>query len=303
MARRARSRRTAETVRLVTWNLMHTDLRTREERTAEAAAHLKAANPDVVLLQEVASGDGYNAAADLAAALGMTLASQAPAVSYSDVEARDRGWPVGHRSDTAILTRLPVTAATRVGVPHGKLEQVAVAELVTPSGRPLLAISVHLDWRADQEHTRLRQAMLLDGYVRRHHLLADRAVDDPAILLLGGDLNATADGDVLRYLTGRRTLEETSTFWVDAWVRCHGEQGGATVVPANPIAREIATRFGITRPERLPERRIDYLLVHGWVYGKPGDPVHAELIGTSSLLGGSLASDHYGLLVELADPK
>jgi endonuclease/exonuclease/phosphatase family metal-dependent hydrolase len=41
-------------------------------------------------------------------------------------------------------------------------------------------------------------------------------------------------------------------------------------------------------------------MVHDWVYGRRGDPIAVQLIGTSPNTG-VYASDHYGILAEIDD--
>jgi endonuclease/exonuclease/phosphatase family metal-dependent hydrolase len=285
-----------ESITVATWNLMHSTIGRHTPRLIEAAAHLE--DVDVLFMQEAATGDGYDTAGELAQLLGMSVVGRGTTLDFSGTHSQ---FPAGHRFGTAILTRLPSTGGGPVTFPQVPDSQYTFADLTTPSGRSLAAFSAHLAWGGASEATRLRQARDIDLHARA---LVTAALADgrPApLILLGGDFNTSTGSDTVRYLTGLHSVEADSTFWVDAW-EVAGTGDGHTSCAANPWSAETAQLVGITDPTLLPDRRLDYLMVHGWTYGRPGHPLHAALIGDRARTGDRVASDHYGIIATIADP-
>lgn len=137
----------------------------------EVAATIEAADPDVVLLQEVERGWVFGGGADMATwladRLGMTVRF-APAAD--------------HQFGNAILSRSGLTEVVVHPLPYGAGPQersALSATLTTPDGTGLRVTSVHLQHREENTPTRLDQLGTL---------LADEPVTGPS--LLGGDLNA-----------------------------------------------------------------------------------------------------------------
>ena len=74
----------------------------------------------------------------------------------------------------------------------------------------------------------------------------------------------------------------------DAWAQ-RGEGVGATYSSGNPYVINSA----------WPERRLDYVMT-GWPRPRPkGNPLSVERFGISPV-NGVVASDHYGVIAELA---
>lgn len=258
-------------------------------RLKEAAAHLR--DVDVVLLQEVDGGASPDAARSLAELLGMTVAAHAATWTYSS----------GSTSGAAILTRLPVLSGFAVDIHHGRMQRAAGAWLLTAAQRPFLLISAHLEWGGAAESLRLEQARAINAVVEAE--LTRCPVEGTApIAVWGGDFNTTPDADMLRYLRGQGVFEGESTYWIDVW-REFSSGAGYTNVPAeNALAVRTALEVGIEDPGMLPPRRIDYLLVRGWAWGRPGCPLSVELRGQQDLTGAGPASDHYAVVATLWDP-
>lgn len=275
-------------VRVGSWNLLHEHTDYVERLDAAAAS---VADCDVVLLQEVARGDGYDAGRDLAHRIGYTVAAEAHTAHSRSA---------GHDNGTAILTRLPVVSSFRIPV-TGTPEGFAAAWLTSSQGRPILAISAHLEWGAGKEHIRLGQVREIESAVQAQ-LAAQSGGDVEPIVILGGDLNAVPDSDTVRFLTGKGVVGGESTFWADAWdARAHQPELGMTSIPGvNPLAARTARSKGLN-PSLIPARRIDYLLVRGWVWGKAGCPLHFEVRPAVSSTG-VCVSDHELVVADLWDP-
>jgi endonuclease/exonuclease/phosphatase family metal-dependent hydrolase len=277
-----------EDISVVTWNVLHAGLQSPLERTKEAVEHLRGA--DILLLQEAIYNPDFDAAQEIADRLQMNIVS------------RGVDLPSDHpnSSSVAILSALPATEVRSVRYTPEDPRSFALAHLVLPSGRTAVVVSAHLAWGGSQEPARLRQALLVDQTVREHlaTLKAQGAYD--AVAILGADLNALPTSDTVRFLTGLHAVEDQGTYWVDAWASTNVDPG-YTVTMDNDWAQWTAARQGITNPRRNPDRRIDYLFVYGWAYGRPGDPQRATLIGQRPLTGVT-ASDHWGVGAILSDP-
>ena len=266
-----------DTLRIATWNIMF-DENSRTERLTSVANALINAKCDIVTIQEAWAG----APDDLAGMLGMRVASA------STFET-----PTGALLFNAILTRHPVLEAGTVTLEGANSNRAAATSLIgTPGGRLWRVITTHLAWGSHAEGERLTQARRLDHYAARH--------ESPDLTtVLTGDFNATPQSATLRYLTG---LDPDplgrSTYWADAWTA--GIGNGITSDPQNPHAATTAARVGITRPELLPSRRIDYILTRGYAHGRPGSPLAAAIIGQYPTP--LVPSDHYGVIADLWNP-
>jgi endonuclease/exonuclease/phosphatase family metal-dependent hydrolase len=112
--------------------------------------------------------------------------------------------------------------------------------------------------------------------------------------VFGGDFNADHDSDEVRYLSGLCTIDGTSTHYIEA-MRVAGPPGpNWTLTTANPHLAEL----------NVPNRRVDFLFV-GDAFLRPhgaGRVLSAGLAFHYSLTG-TLASDHYGLVVDVATAR
>ena len=127
---------------------------------------------------------------------------------------------------------------------------------------------------------------------------------------MAGDLGAVPESATLRYLTGLGTAAtaagaDAGTYWVDAW-DVSGIGPSTTTGPDNPWAARAAQADGVHATGQLPQRRTDYVLVRGWVYGRAGHPAGARRAFTTGMerLGHDrvVVSDHWGVEADLADP-
>lgn len=285
---------TPRPVRVATWNLLW-GRDAHAERLNEAAEHLR--NFDIILLQEARLADGFDATNQLADMLGMTVAARANTVGPLRTL---RAYFDGSYSQTAILTRFPVLESHTVHYPSHDDDAFAGAILHHPTtGRAWIAATAHLAWGANNEGTRLNQAIDLDLWTR-YQVQRFSTPEAPAAAILGGDFNALPDSDTLRYLTGRHTLNGRSTLWLDTWTIANPDDPGYTSSPDNLWALQTARNNGITHPEQVPHRRIDYLLTYGWAYGRPGYPLEVNCLGDPPATG-IHASDHLGLRANLQE--
>lgn len=244
------------------------------ERRAEIVAWLDLLGADVVCLQEVLeSPDGRNQARWLA---------ERSAGDYHVAFAA--GATIGaHGFGNAVLSRWPITATASTGLPAstlpGDIDRVA---LHARTGG-LDVFCTHLAWRLDDGATRERQVRSLTDFVTA---TADPDAAVPPIL--AGDFNAEPTSTEMRYLTGLTSLEGRSVCFMDAWAAAGGGGDGLTWDNHNPFAF----------PQREPSRRIDHILL-AWRPGAGAWVSRAELVCDRSLTG-TYATDHFGLLAEVA---
>lgn len=169
------------------------------------------------------------------------------------------------------------------------------AWLTTPQGNELLAISAHLSWGVFNENQRLHESIDINN------LAASLTHANPlALTVLGISMNSIPDSDSVRFLTGRKAVEDNESFWIDAWEHCNpGETAGETQTPRNVWSRAMAAENGTHDTTKLPKRRIDYIFVRDWVFGQTGSPLSSKIIFTEPLNAGSYpqatVSDHFGV--------
>ena len=286
-----------ETLRVATWNLLHTDTVTWKERMIEASKHLR--DVDVLLIQEGMVDGENDGVAELANLLKMQIVTRHKIIGR-DIDAVPEGQP-RHESQVAILTHLPIMQELGpVSYSFWEENKYVIALLQSPSGRPIIAATAHFMWGGDNEHIRLKQAIDINRVVRNYKAtLLEHGMPAP-IAFFGGDLNTLPQSDTIRFLTGLHAVEGEPAFWVDSWIE-NGAGPGFTSIANNPWSEDTARRSNILEPWQLPNRRIDFLLLEGWVYGRPGYPIKAEIRGKESKTGGILASDHLAIVVELVD--
>ena len=263
--------------RVVTWNLDHhpLDLRSRREQAAEILNTLDA---DAICLQELPGDDGSEDAQMIAERLGMEVAAHGI-------------------TGTFVLTRWPILHPVEFPFTFTETGSAAGA-LIEKDDQRFLVVSAHLAWGSGREAARLSQAIEMDKVISEHASLEPfRVGGNQVVGVIGGDLNSEPTAASIRYLTGLGVENGSSTLWTDAW--CRGEGVGITSSAKNPLAARTAmSSAGIEHVGDIPERRIDYLLVRGYAYGRTGAPVHTALIGTPDA-DGVVVSDHYGLVTDL----
>ena len=270
-----------DTFTVATWNLWdHPEQ--RQTRLEQAARRLNELNVDAVCLQETAIDEhGRYTVDELCRLAGWP----APiACWYDEQDERRFGCAVASRhgghDSTSSTYRHGVTGARRNGWCAGRIR--------SRSGRTFTIASTHLAWGGDHEPVRLRQARELDQWARtwQHAHPGD-------VIVAGGDLNCEPHSDTIRYLTGTSSAGD-GTYWADAGVRGDGP-GRASNPRSNPWGGHTAECVGILDAHLIPPRRIDYLLVHGWAWGRPGSPLQAHVDEEP-------ASDHWALHARLWDP-
>ncbi len=262
-------------MRVMTWNLWW-HLGPWEQRQPLILETIRAAEPDVVCLQELWSDEDDDQLDHIADALEMYAVRTDPV--FHD----------GQSFGNAVMARWPVTriANERLPLADGRTSprRVVAAEVETPWGRWPVA-STHLSHSFDGSADRQAQ------FRRVMELAKDWRDDSPSDLpvIIGADLNAVPDSDEIRMATGRSPGVDGIVF-SDAWEQV-GEGLGHTWLRDNPHSAIAA----------WPNRRLDYLLV-SWPRPKPvGNPIRAWLLGH----GGDAdvwPSDHLALVADFITP-
>jgi len=248
---------------------------------------------DVLGLQEVEElvqpdGTASNQAEELAHALGFHVAY---GISFS----RPHPGGVTRHFGNAVLSRFPIARSECRPLPQAERDEprsVLFAVVDAPFAQVPFA-ATHLAWRLDNSAGRVKQVVELAQVCEQ--VWPERSEDDeddptyfPVVIL--ADLNAEPGSDELRYLTGLTSLGTRGVRFADVW-RYGGPGPGYTYDPCNAYAAEAHEH----------PRRIDYVLIRGPGDGGTGRP-HAPRLAFTEPLDGVYASDHFGVVVDLAAP-
>jgi endonuclease/exonuclease/phosphatase family metal-dependent hydrolase len=260
------------TVRVATWNLWWR-FGHWEQRWAPIVQTLRAADPDLIALQEVWEEGDRNQAAELAEALG----------DYHHVYAhRWEGAEV--KFGNAVLSRWPIDGHEWRPLPapadEDELRTVLRADVGGPRG-PLSIFSTHLHYRLFHSDIRQEQVAAICEFARE-----TATPDYPAVV--AGDFNATPDADEIRMMTGRTSVPAPPVVFQDAWEAAADGEPGVTWSRRNPYAAESGEG----------DLRIDFVFT-GWPPDRGrGSAVTAALLGDQPV-GGVWPSDHFGVVVDL----
>lgn len=285
-------------MRFATWNILGDKLN-RAERLAIIAERIR--EYDFVAIQEVVLDEGQ--ALNTANVLGHLTSMKVASCISGEIP----NLVSGEIQGTAILSRYEIFESNisifapikRTGDKFQEYRQYAACILRAPNGRLVLVCSVHFPWGAHNEARRLEHALSIDIQISK--ILQKLPAGTIAVLV--GDFNCTPESETMRFLKGNAVYKQQSTFWVDIWDD-KGKESGYTFDPRieNSSLKETAFRSGIKDPIMMPPRRLDFILLKGWVYGRPGSPLLASIIGNSPSENGLFGSDHFGLEAEIWNP-
>jgi endonuclease/exonuclease/phosphatase family metal-dependent hydrolase len=172
-----------------------------------------------------------------------------------------------------------------------------IAEIITPEAiGSLLFVNHFPNWQLNFEHERELQA------VKVLRLVEEQVGKSTIQVVLVGDFDADHDAASIRFWTGRQSLDNMSVCYRDAWESIHPDDSGHTFTPINPLVMNGEVKS--MRPFRdWPFRRIDYIFVRFGAHGGNAlDIVTCDRIFNKSIKG-VWASDHFGLIADLAKPK
>jgi endonuclease/exonuclease/phosphatase family metal-dependent hydrolase len=271
-------------IRVATLNTLHNP-KLLSGRGKLIVDELHEIQPDIICFQEVMKETPFNLPAFVQKELGFKGFVQGDSVptKYQGVT-----------SGNVIISRNFVDTVRSLGTVTSNPKEVpSVAISTTIDGQRVEVINSHFAWGGDSESQRQQQALMVDRYARRA-----REAKPGCMVVLAGDLNATPDADVIRFLDGSTTLGLTSTLWADAFDNAGNPDESCTVRNDNEFAKSTAMSVGIQFPEMMPERRIDYIKSYGFSYGRTGSPLLCKRWADSTDETGLTISDHYGLYAD-----
>jgi endonuclease/exonuclease/phosphatase family metal-dependent hydrolase len=249
-----------------------------DQRLPAIRAEVKALAPDLLGMQEVlrldpGEGDGL----DQLAAVGDGFGYHA---AYA--RAHDEKY-----FGNAALSRWPIAASRTFELPRGGTAErrtLLYALVKAPFGDVPFFVT-HLNWKFEEGHVREEQVRFV---VQQVEALAP-ASGFPAILV--GDFNAEPESDEIRYLTGLTSLGGAKrVYFQDAFALAGDGSPGTTFARRNPHAAPLGE----------PDRRIDYVFVHGREDRRRGEPVDARVCFDAPFAG-TFPSDHFGVVANLRE--
>ncbi|HEY3816592.1 MAG TPA: endonuclease/exonuclease/phosphatase family protein [Polyangiaceae bacterium] len=247
-----------------------------EQRLPAIRAEVKALAPDLLGMQEVlrlapGDGDGLDQASAIAAGFGYHIA-------YS--RAHDEKW-----FGNAALSRWPIAKSMMFELPRVGTDErrtLLYALVQSPFGDVPFFVT-HLNWKFEEGH--VREAQVRD--IVKHIQELAPASGFPAILV--GDFNAEPASDEIRYLHGLTSLGGSKrVFFQDAFAAAGDGSAGITFARRNPFAAPLGE----------PDRRIDYVFVHGRDDRRRGEPIDARVCFDAPFEG-TFPSDHFGVVTNL----
>lgn len=271
-----------------------------DERRHEIAAWLARLDPDVVCLQEIWESETAGNTA------GWLVDQAAPGHWQWTFAGGGLGPPVPADPTTlfgsAILSRWPIDERHHWHLPlaaHAdELVRQMPWELLHAETAGLDIFSTHLAPAPQHADHRRAQVLAIDTHIREVRrdkdvmVFGQRRTGMPPVLC--GDFNAEPDSDEIRFLCSLTVLDGRTTAYQDAW-RVAGDGPGYTQDwRTNPIAASL----------NVYRKRIDYVFVGDPFLRKGGaGRVLSAAVAFDEPLTGVLASDHAGLVVDVAWPS
>jgi len=269
-------------LRVLTLNLWSHggDWRARMAVVREAIA---AAGPEIVAFQEVVATGAEDQAVDV---LG-------PAFTVVHSARRGPDGVVG----ASLASRLPILATEEVDLRLtdrvGTFPATAIVATVRhPAFGPIVFVNHLPSYQLAFERERELQAVAV---ARRVEELTGPPGDPPSShAIVAGDFDAEPDAASVRFWTGRQSLDGLSVCYRNAWESANpGEAPALTYTTESPLLRDWDWPF----------RSIDHILVRCAAHGGPSLAVRSCSRFLDEPVDGVWASDHFGLLAELAAPR
>jgi endonuclease/exonuclease/phosphatase family metal-dependent hydrolase len=257
-----------------------------EERRAVLAAGLRDLNPDLVALPEAIVDGEYDQVIDLLGSdYHVAHQGEREPGDGTDVE-RGQGHSIASRWPLREVRELDLHVTSRTA---GFACGILAAEILAPEPvGPLLFAFHNPSWQLTFAHERELQAVVAAQFLEE--FVGGRAMH----VVVAADLDADPAAASARFWTGRQALDGTSVCYRDAWESKHpGEPGHTFGAEENPLGADWDWPF----------RRIDYIFVRCGEHGGPTLEITACERIFDRPVDGVWASDHYGLVAELAVPQ
>jgi endonuclease/exonuclease/phosphatase family metal-dependent hydrolase len=267
----------ADHVRLLTHNIWGREGHWDDRRRALIDG-LDELRPDLVALQETILTDVYDQAVDILGSGFRVVHSRVREENGSGITIGSR-WPIANARELDLKVVSPRTDA------FACTTLIAEIQAPPPVG-PLLVVNHFPDYQVDHEVERERQTVIAARALEAMHAANARHV------LWAGDLDAEPDAASLRFLSGKQSLDGISVCYRNAWDSAHPGEPGHTFTPLNPLA-----------PADWPFRRIDHIFVRCGAHGGPTLRTSACELAFGEPIDGVWASDHFGLVADLALPS
>ena len=267
-------------LKVMTLNTLSPDHGDWDRRRLAIQAGIARLRPDLIALQETVQGADYDQVPDV-------LGSDYHVVHHSRRSSDGVGAAFASRWPVGAVREVDLRVTDRVDLPWSAAV-VGEIEAPPPIG-PLLFVHHKPTWQVGYALERELQAVACARFVEDH--IAAR----PMHVVLAGDFDDTPAAASVRFWTGEQSLHGASVAYRDAWAAIHPHDPGHTFTPSNPLERagEMSLELG---------RRIDYVMVRCGVHGPTLEVVDCRL-AFDEPVGGVWASDHFGVVADLAVPE
>lgn len=264
-------------MRVVTQNLYGHAANWTERRSVlgQGLDHL---HPDLMAFQEAIVTAEYDQVADLLGSSYHLVHQAARGADGSGISIASR-WTVGdlREVDMHVTARTADFACTTL-----------IAEIHAPQPfGPLLFVNHKPNWQPNFAYERELQAVVAARYIE--HLVGTGSRH----VVLAGDFDSDPDAANMRFWTGHQSLDGMSVCYRDAWVSVNAGMDGDTFTPHNPLVTDWDWPF----------HRIDYILVRCGEHGGPTLAISACARIFDAPVGDVWASDHFGVVADLAVVK
>lgn len=256
------------------------------DRRSVLISGLRELQPDIAAFQESIKNEEYDQISDL---LGSTF----HIVHQENRDPQGMGVSIASRWPFGAVHELDLNVTARCGgFPAGTL--VAEVQAPDPVGS-ILFVNHFPHWQLNFERERELQAVAAAQFVEEQVQRSSRQV------VLVGDFDADPEASSIRFWSGRQSLGDISVCYRDAWGSTHPDDPGHTFTPASSVVKEEVVKN--MRPFRdWPFRRIDYIFVRFGAHGGQAMDIVACARIFDKPVDGVWASDHFGLITDLAMP-
>jgi endonuclease/exonuclease/phosphatase family metal-dependent hydrolase len=269
----------ADIVRVLTHNIYGQNAHWPDRRQVLIDG-IRELSPDLIALQETILSDDDDQVVDL-------LGTEFHIVHSREREPNGQGitiasrWPIHEirELDLHVTPRTLDFACTTL-----------LVEIQAPQPFDSLLFVNHFpNWQLDYEYERELQTVLVARCIAE--MVAQRSMH----VVLAGDLDAEPDAASVRFLAGQQSLGGMSVCYRSAWDSRHPGEAGHTFTARNPLVAEANWDW--------PFQRIDHIFVRCGRHGGPTLRIAACELAFDEAINGIWASDHFGLVADLALPQ